>query len=242
MALNFPKPEAKTVWPQRLGEAIATGAVGGGLAWGVGWLIGLPIPAAIAGIANGAISGWRWMYDWKKNGVVALVLDSTWGLLGTTAGLVLNLVNLPRESAGYRFDLTYRQNHHVYSAGVRLKRGYAFTLGNVISGAAGSIDFDDPEKSAGRRQFIKRHEALHVWQNRWFGPLYQIGYAGWLIGAGAVGFVVALVRKEDLGSTVETFAYFNNPFEYWAYKNDEFWPPKDAHQAFVWGASKSRVE
>jgi len=242
VALNLPKPEAKTVWPLRLAESIATGAVGGGLAWGVGSLIGLPVPAAISGAANGAISGWRWMYDWKGRGALALTLDSTWGLLGTTAGLLLNLANLPRPSAGYRFDLTYRQNHQVYAAGIALKRGYAFTVGNVISGAAGSIDFDDLEKSAGRRQFIKRHEALHVWQNRWFGPFYQIGYVGWLIGAGSVGVVAALVRREPLWPVVETFAYFNNPFEYWAYKNDDYWPPRDAHQAFVWGGSKSRIE
>lgn len=241
MALNLPSPTPKTVWPRRLMEATLTGAVGGVLAWAVGWLLGVPIPAAIAGGVNGAISGWRWMYDWKGRGVIAFVLDSTWGLLGTTVGLVLNLVNLPRAVSGYRFDLTYRQNHQVYSAGISLKRGYALTLGNVISGAAGSIDFDDLEGSAGRRQFIKRHEALHVWQNRWFGPLYQIGYVGWLLGAGAVGMVVAFARRREFWSTVETFAYFNNPFEYWAYRNDNYWPPRDAHQSFVWGASKSRI-
>lgn len=242
MSLNLPKPEPKTVWPRRLIEAAVAGSAGAGLAWSVGSLIGIPVPAAIVGGANGALSGWRWMYDWKGSGPIAFVLDSTWGLLGTAGGLLLNVVNLPRASAGYRFDLTYRQNHHVYASGISLKRGYALTLGNVISGAAGAIDFDDPVGSAGRRQFIKRHEALHVWQNRWFGPLYQIGYVGWLMGAGVVGLVVAAIRRKDIWSTIETFAYFDNPFEYWAYKNDEYWPPRDAHQSFVWGGSKPRIE
>ena len=242
MTLNLPGPEVKTVWPKRLLEAAIAGAVGAALAWVVGGWIGLAVPAAIIGGLNGALSGWRWMYDWKHRGVVAFLLDSTWGLLGTTGGLLLNAVNLPRLSAGYRFDLTYRQNHHVYSHGLTLKRGYAWTLGNVISGAAGSIDFDDAAGSAARRQFIKRHEALHVWQNRWFGPIYQIGYVSWIVTAGLVGGLVALVRRKELRSTVETFAYFNNPFEYWAYRNDEYWPPQDANQAFVWGASKYRIE
>ena len=242
MAINLPGPEQQVVWPKRLLEAALTGAVGAGLAFAVGTLISLAIPAAIVGGLNGALAGWRWMYDWRGRGVWAFVLDSTWGLFGVAVGLVLNLINLPRKSAGYRFDLTYRQNHQVYAAGASLRKGYALAMGNVISGAAGSVDFDDEKGSAYRRQFIRRHEALHVWQNRWFGPFYQIIYVGWLALGAVVGLLVGLVRRTDLRSTIETFAYFNNPFEVWAYHNDEYWPPKDAHQQFVWGAKKSRIE
>ena len=37
---------------------------------------------------------------------------------------------------------------------------------------------------------IDDHEDVHVWQARWFGPLYPVLYVGWLVGAGAVGVVV----------------------------------------------------
>lgn len=238
-------PVVETVWPRRLYEAVLTAGGGGALAWLVGLPFGVEWVTAAAGAVNGWLSGWRWMYDWRApRGWAALVLDSTWGLIGVTGGLLLHVVNLAwyRLRSGYRADLTYRQNHHVYSAGLSLKRGYAFAVGNVISGAAGSIDFDDEAGSARRRQFIKRHEALHVWQNRWFGPLYQIGYLGWLVGGAIVGAVVAVIRRDDLKSVVETLAYFNNPFEYWAYRNDEYWPPRDAHPTYVWGSTRATVE
>ena len=64
-----------------------------------------------------------------------------------------------------------------------------------------------------------------------------------LVGAGTIGVVVALVRRREFGSTIATFAYFDNPFEYWAYRNDKYWPPSDAHPSFVWRApSKVHIE
>jgi hypothetical protein len=47
------------------------------------------VPFAAVGVANGAITGWRRVYDWGcSNGVVAFTLDSTWSIPMTAAGLV----------------------------------------------------------------------------------------------------------------------------------------------------------
>ncbi|MDH3306819.1 MAG: hypothetical protein OEO77_04800 [Acidimicrobiia bacterium] len=241
--MNLPGPQIERVWGRRLAEAMATAVGGGGLAWAMGWALGIAPYTAAVGALNGWVAGWRWMYEWRSgSGWLAFVLDSTWGLLGVTGGLVLNGVNalVYRKAAGYRPDLTYRTNHQAYAAGFSLKRGYAFTLGNAISGAAGSIDLDlEGSRNDRRRQFIRRHEALHVWQNRWFGPVYQIVYAGWLLGGTIAAVLVWAFRRKEFGRVLETLAYFDNPFEYWAYRNDENWPPRDAHAAFVWGPGRS---
>lgn len=235
MTLNIPQPEPKVVWPRRLAEAVAVGATGSLLGWITTVGFGIGIVGAVVGGINGALSGWRWTYHWRSNGIVAFVLDSTWGIFGTALGTVLNLVNMALgERAGYRFDITYRQNHHVYAAGFTLKKNYAWTLGNVISGAAGSVNLDDSEGSENRRRFIDEHEALHVWQNRWFGPFYQLIYVGWLILGGLVGLVVGIVKRTNIAKAIETVAYFDNPFEYWAYRNNNYWPPRDADQTLVW--------
>ena len=31
-----------------------------------------------------------------------------------------------------------------------------------------------------------------------------------------------------------TLAYYNNPFEYWAYRRDRYWPPAGADQSLAW--------
>jgi hypothetical protein len=44
-----------------------------------------------------------------------------------------------------------------------------------------------------------------------------------------VGSIVWLWHTDNglsgLGSLIETASYCDNPFEYWAYKNDSNWPP-----------------
>jgi hypothetical protein len=35
---------------------------------------------------------------------------------------------------------------------------------------------------------------------------------------------------------VETAAYYDNPFEYWAYRNDGRWEANGAHTALKWGS------
>jgi hypothetical protein len=114
------------------GAAIA-GAALGGLA---GSFVGLGVPvAAVAGL-NGAISGWRRIYQWRRPaGVVAFALDSTWAMPTTCAGVVAHAVGAVRGQAGYAPALSERQNRHVYERGMQIRRGFATTFGNVVCGA-----------------------------------------------------------------------------------------------------------
>ena len=127
------RQNARSVKEQVL-EAAAVGAVGAALGAGAGTLVGLTGPAAAVAASNGAISGFRQIYEWtSRKGRVAFVLDSTWGLVTTAASLVPQLVGTltPGE---YDESLSKRSNRHVYSRGFVVRRNFAVTVGNVVSG------------------------------------------------------------------------------------------------------------
>jgi hypothetical protein len=210
-------------------EAAAVGVVGGVLGAAAGWPLGLAVPLGIVAAANGAVSGWRRVYDWRSGkGVVAVTLDSTWGSPMTAAALFANAVGAATHG-GYVSDLSRRANRHVYQRGFMPRKGFAITLGNVISGAA---DTSKPR----RRRLITDHEDVHVWQARWLGPLYPVVYVGWMVTAGAVGGIAWVVRHRDqpIGAVVETYGYYLNPLEWWAYSRDDHWPPGGKAAGIGW--------
>jgi hypothetical protein len=209
--------------------AIAGGAAGFLIGGPAGMLVGAVIGGLMGGM-NGLISGVHGIYDWTSiDGWFAFLSDSTWSLLGTTLGNVVHIINLFYSDSNYRHDLSHRENRHVYEGGFALKQDFAFTMGNVISNAGQGGKGINPS-------FIANHEELHIWQQRFFGPLFQATYVVWGVG----GFVVASVywlfnTDEDWGSLVETAAYYDNPFEYWAYNNDSNWPPSGVNSELAWG-------
>jgi hypothetical protein len=191
------------------------------------------VAGASSAAINGAFGGFRASYAWRTaKGWFAFVADSTWGLIGTTLGVVLNLVNSINRSAGYREDMSRRLNRHVFERGDCMKRGFAFTHGNVISNAATGHDALADE----RRGFIDRHEGLHVWQNRIFGPLYQIVYVAWFVLGALVAVATKAARRgaPPLRRLVETAAYYDNPFEYLAYRRDDNWANNSAEPMLKW--------
>ncbi len=205
----------------------------------LGFTAGLPagLPAAMAtGIAaglNGALGGFRQVYDWRTGrGWFAFAADSTWGLVGTTLGTLLHLVNLARPGAAYRADLSRRRNRHWFNGGARLRPGFVWTLGNVVSSTpAGRAPVAEE-----RRLIIERHEDLHIWQNRIFGPLYPAGYAAWFALGLVAGTITWVIRRGDPGlfRLVETAAYYDNPFEYWAYRRTGHWEDNPADPTLKW--------
>ncbi|MFP5489440.1 MAG: hypothetical protein ACLGHQ_14185 [Acidimicrobiia bacterium] len=202
-------------------EAVAAGVAGAALGGATGLLVGVPVPAAIVGGLNGVVSGSRRVYDWRTpTGVSAFVLDSSWALLTTTGGLVAHAIGSARGAPGFVATLSERRNRHVYARGFQPRRGFAITMGNVVNGAG---DTGNPR----RVRLVTDHEDVHVWQARLFGPAYPALYLGWMVGGGVVGAVAWLVRHRDRRFTavVDTYAYYLNPFEWWAYSRDEHWPP-----------------
>jgi hypothetical protein len=219
-------------------EAIATGLAGAMLGALAGTLAGglLTLPGAAIGGLNGLVSGAAGIYAWRSaRGWFAFASDSTWALLGTTLSVGLHAVNALAFDARYAPDLGRRRNRHVYISGARLKHPLALTLGNVISNAGEGRG--EPNLS-----FLRNHEELHIWQGRIFGPLFQATYLVWFPLGLVVGVAVwALDRKEPLGRIVETVAYYDNPFEYWAYRNDRYWPPRQAHPKVCWGRARGAI-
>ena len=205
-------------------EALLVGAAGATLGWLVGGLVHTTVALTMALIAgaNGAVSGWRSVYAWRTGrGLAALVLDSTWATLPVSAGLIAHVAaRASKDRGGFERSLSYRQNRHVYRGGAHFQAGFALTLGNVIS-SAGDVS------RARRRKLITDHEAVHIWQARWFGPSYLVLYLGWTV-VGALGGVLLWLRrgrKEPLAHIVESCSYYLNPFEWWAYSRDNLWPP-----------------
>ncbi len=218
----------------RVAEATLTAAAGGAIGWCVGWIVH-PVMGVVFGTTatvNGAIGGWRGMYAWRRGaGWLAFVLDSTWALMPVAIGLLAHLGAAMMRDAGPVPGLGFRQNRHVYRRGVALKSGFAFTIGNVISGA-GNVD------SARRRRLITDHEDVHVWQSRWFGPMYPVLYLAWSLSGVLAGTVIWLVRRRRhplrLAKVIESCSYYTNPFEWWAYSRDDLWPPPGKLAGMGW--------
>ena len=223
----------------RLVEAAATGIVGGVL----GHLATRPLKLGTAGAAvgalNGLLGGGRGVYDWKSaRGRTAFLLDSTWGIVGTAGALVVHAVNAV-VGGEYVPALSRRRGYHVYVGGLRVRRGFTTAIGNAITSAdgGGGAAALDPSSERGRRRIrlVERHEALHVWQSRSFGPLFPVLYGAWLVGGALVAVALWSARRgRRLFPIVETVAYYDNPFEWWAYKRDSNWPPSGADPSFVW--------
>lgn len=211
-------------------EAVATALAGGVLGAAVGRRLGLGRQAAVVGAANGAISGWRGIYDWRgRRGVPAFVLDSTWALASTAGALGSHAIATVRGRPGYAAHLSHRQNRHVYERGFQPRQGFLITVGNVVSGAGDT-------STARRQRLIRHHEDEHVWQGRLLGPFYPPLYAAWMAGGAVTGAVVWAVARRDqpLFKVVETCAYYMNPFEWWAYSRDDAWPPGQMVAGIGW--------
>jgi hypothetical protein len=203
----------------------AAGAALGALAFG---LFELAAFGGVIGGLNGVISGALGIYDWRSSrGVLSMLIDSTWGLPLIGGSMFLHAANLIVRHADYRADLSSRSGYHVYGAGIYARKGFVWTVGNVVSNAR---PYD-----ARRLQMLERHEGLHVWQHRAFGPLFPLLYLSWMVAGSVAGTAIWLRRRGSWAKTVETIAYYDNPFETWAYKRDERWPHPAADRSLSWG-------
>ena len=161
----------------------------------------------IIGAITGMMAGIYRIYDWEGLGWIAFPLDVTWALAGNTVAAIMHLANntIWRDHADEP-----RTNVHRYASGIALRYDppYAFTQGCVMS------NLTDPEGSD-----LYRHERLHVWQNRAFGPLYTLTYVGWVIVWVIPSLIVGIAKfgLSGIRSGPTDWCYFNNPWEAWAY-------------------------
>ena len=182
-------------------------------------------PGSLLTVVSGIIAHELSIYDFDDpRGRTAFVLDYSWGLTGTALGAALQIVNtfiIP--NSDYDATLSEQVGFFVYNGGIVFFPGFITTLGNVTTNGSGNVDV------------VENHEAVHVWQSRIFGPFFQVSYVAWLAGGAIVGTAVWLTdTNEDWYSLVETAAYYDNPWEVWAYTNDNNWPPSGANPKLVW--------
>jgi hypothetical protein len=236
----------------RILESILTVVAGGAIAFAIGSALdaaiggtGVAVTAAAIGGLNGAFAGARRIYAWQTaGGWLAFVLDSSWALVSSVQGILVNTYNTLRPGTEFAPEYSVRRNRHVFGRGFALKRTFATTQGNVVSNAR----LGRTAPITDRHDLIERHEGLHVWQQRWFGPLFPLTY----IIVGALGAVVGLLfgvfsrerrrRGVRIGKLIETAAYYDNPFEIWAYRRDERWEINGAQPVLKWGTFRWPVE
>lgn len=222
-------------------ETAVVAVVGAALGWITGLPLGLTWIGASIGGLNGLIAGRQQIYNWKGvAGWAGFILDSTWGLVGTAGSLFFHGLQRLLPTGVYRPELSRRQGRHVYAGGYRLKAGFATAIGNVITNADGLSDLDGAGGPR-RRLLIDRHEMLHVWQHRWFGPLFPALYTAWFVMGTLFGVVLATVTSRPIAKSVLTVAYYDNPFEYFAYRRDHYWPPAGADVDLAWKSKRSDV-
>lgn len=191
---------------------------------------------AAIGAVSGLLAGRQRMYDWRTGrGRRAFVLDHTWALATTGAGVVAAGMNLVLRSP-IEHSLTRRQNRMAFERGLAVRPGFALSVGYVVSGAADRHGRMTPR----RRRLVTDHEDVHIWQARRWGPLYPLLYGTWLAGGAAMG----LWRWRRSGQSsamahVDAAAYYSNPFEWRAYTEDRNWPPSGVDPDLVWSRSFS---
>lgn len=207
-------------------EGVLVGAVGAGLGWGTAWLvlrllpiaigngIGLIIMVAVAAVSglNGVIGGAAGVYAWVTPiGGLSFLADSTWGVVGTATSDLLQILSPFFPGRVYHADLSRRQNRHLYEGGFGLG-GIALTLGNVTR--LPPVSGFPPELVS---QLV-RHETLHITQNRLFGPIFQATFVVWLAIGILVGCILGLFVKQPLAQSIADVAYYDNPWETWAWR------------------------
>jgi hypothetical protein len=196
----------------------------------------LPYFALTTGALIGFFDGYRQIHAWSKGrGFLTFLCDITWGLPLAPNAVLMHLINFPNlfktspPIGGQIWMAALHQDKpragaHIYLTGTRLKEGFAFTQGNVISNLW-------LERGPPIALGIEEHERTHVLQNRLFGPLFWTSYVSWLIVFGAFGLIWGAFagsnRKHANGAALEPgsrgpfwWGYLNNPWEVWAYKHN----------------------
>ncbi|MGD9740021.1 MAG: hypothetical protein AB7O56_12075 [Bauldia sp.] len=190
----------------------------------------LPWFAFAVGAGVGLFDGYRRIHRWKGMGILKFVADVTWGLPLAVNAFIIHVRNVPGllkvdPVDGRRVTVhedAPRVGTHRYLKGFRLKAGYAFTQGSVISNL--EVDGGLTPSAPGFAPLLA-HETVHVFQNRVFGPTFWYSYVFWLVGVGLVAVIVSAFAKPKTGTAAGQsipfwWAYMDNPWEVWAYSKN----------------------
>lgn len=162
--------------------------------------------ALFVGGLVGVMDGLWATHKWLGIGPLAFLLDVTWGLGGSTNGVLLHLIDtIATTHADGPTEI--RHEAHRYLKGFRIKTDFIFTQGAVMS--------DSGAWAPGTDLFT--HELIHVWQNRILGPFFWFSYASWMVLAFLPSIIAGLFGK-NVTDAIQWWTYFNNPWEVMAYR------------------------
>jgi len=216
-------------------EAVLIGIIGAIFGWGTVWLVLTLVPSfsslkgapsglvlslvgALMSGSNGVVSGYRQIYHWRSPlGWLAFLTDSTWAIFGTAVTVLFLLISPLSRTAMYQKGYSQRHNRLIYEGG--------FGLGS-ISQTFGLLARITPRHLVpaimGDSENIFRaavqHETLHIWQNRLFGPVLYGSYLLWVPIGAALGCLLGIFVKQPLLLSILDMAYYNNPWESWAWR------------------------
>jgi hypothetical protein len=140
-------------------------------------------------------------YHWGV-GWFLIPLNASWGALGNLTGIVQHVLSWSCFKDQGDINRDNRKFYTKYKDGLRLRytpSKFAFTQGAVMTSPP-----------------VETHEAQHVLQHFIFGPIFTVSYLIWMVPAAIIGFFVGLIKGKGLAG-VEAWAYYNNPWEIWAY-------------------------
>ncbi len=86
---------------------------------------------------------------------------------------------------------------------------------------------------------VETHESHHVLQHFIFGPIFTVSYMLWFIPAAVIGLIVGLIAGKGIAG-VEAWAYYNNPWEIWAYQI-EGGRSQNGDTSLIWGPVTSWI-
>ncbi|WP_342236490.1 hypothetical protein [Inquilinus sp. OTU3971] len=184
----------------------------------VSWAFGDPIIgvdgllwiALVIGGLVGLNDGLWAIQRWLGFGVLTFLLDVTWGLAGSTNGVLLHLINIVWGDHADG-EPESRQSAHRYKSGFCLKKDFAFTQGAVMSRMLHTSSGDHRPGSD-----LHNHEFIHVWQNRILGPFFWFSYMGWMAVLFLPALIVGAIAK-SVGNTILYWCYYDDPWEVMAY-------------------------
>ncbi|MCP3914389.1 MAG: hypothetical protein GY711_02405 [bacterium] len=180
--------------------------------------------ATIVGAVGGALDGTYRIHAWRGRGWLTFGLDYTWGLTGSAHACLLHVINAFWGDHADEPARDQRQGVHRYRSGFRPMGGFVFTQGNTMSNCR------DRYRSTG----LFKHEQLHCWQSRVFGPVFILTYAAWAMLFFVPGAVAGKLTGGGVWRGIQWYSYYNNPWEVWAYTVGGYKPSGPEDLRLTW--------
>jgi hypothetical protein len=162
-------------------------------------------------------------YHWSV-GWLLIPLNASWGALGNLTGILHHTLSWNCFANQGDIEQENRKFYTKYKNGLRMRYNpsFAFTQAAVMSSPP-----------------VEKHESQHVLQHFIFGPMFTVSYVAWMVPTAIIGLIVGAIKGKDFMG-VEAWAYYNNPWEIWAYAVDGG-RSQNGDTSLIWGPVASWI-